>query len=214
MGNLYEQLQEALAAHSGDAEIVDGKALAKGQSLTNRKAINWLRRKIDELYGSNPLTYPEIEKESSRVLSPADRKFVGKMYMFQYNALGKDELPYYDKFPLIFILNMYRNGFLGINLHYLPPTLRVHLMLKLDGIRTNDNYDETTRLRLSYDLIKGTSRFAETMPLIKRYHKKGIRSKIIQVLPDEWVIAAFLPTENFVGAGRVKVWTDTRRKIN
>jgi hypothetical protein len=200
MGNLYEQFQEALDE--------------KGMRASSRKSINWLRRKIDDLYGSNPLTYSEMLPESSRVLSPADRKFVGKMYMFKYNPIGKDELPYYDKFPLIFILNMYKNGFLGLNLHYLPPTMRVELMVQLDALRSNDKYDESTRVRISYDLIKSTARFAKAMSIIKRYHKTGITSKIIQVMPDEWVIAAFLPTENFVGAGKVKVWTDTRRKLN
>ena len=53
---------------------------------------------------------------------------VGEMYMFMYDAKHKDTLPYYDRFPLIFMLERYNNGFLGLNLHYLHPRLRVGLL--------------------------------------------------------------------------------------
>ena len=186
MGNLYEQLQEALAAHSGDYEIVDGKALAKGQSLTNRKAINWLRRKIDELYGSNPLTYPEIVKESSRVLSPADRKFVGKMYMFQYNALGKDELPYYDKYPLTYVIRIEGDGFLGCNLHYVRLTQR----------------DE-----LAKSLLNNSAQGAVSVPrrTLHKYLYTAVKDIIFPIPEDEWSDVAQLPTEEFINMRGIAV---------
>ena len=49
------------------------------------------------------------------------RTNVGKMYMFFYDAKYKDTLPFFDIFPLVFPIEFYSEGFLGINLHYLPP---------------------------------------------------------------------------------------------
>ena len=138
---------------------------------------------------------------------------MGKMYMFRYIPEGRNTLPYYDRYPLIFILNMYRDGFLGLNLHYLPPKLRTDLLLGLDRYRSNDKYDETTRLRISYELIRDTARLYSGLHIIKRYKKRMIKSNIIQVLPNEWAMASLLPTESFVGSSKNQVWADTRKKL-
>jgi hypothetical protein len=189
----------------------------KGLTSNSRQGITWLRGKVESLYGDKrgvkPFTPQGMIKESSKVLQPGSRKFAGKMYMFRYVPEGKATLPYYDEFPLTFILNMYRDGFLGINFHYLPRKHRTNLLIGLDRYRSNDKYDETTRLRISYDLIRNTSRLNSAIPIIKRYKNKGIKSNIIQVLPEEWAIASLLPTESFVGASPQQVWTDTRNKM-
>jgi hypothetical protein len=189
----------------------------KGLEPNSRQGITWLRDKVEELYGdkrgARKFTPRGMMKESSLVLQPGNRKFAGKMYMFRYIPEGKDTLPYYDEFPLVFILNMYRNGFLGINFHYLPRKYRTDLLLGLDRYRSNDKYDETTRLRINYDLIRNTARLNTAIPIIKRYKNRGIKSNIIQVLPEEWAIASLLPTESFVGASPQRVWKDTRNKI-
>ena len=44
----------------------------------------------------------------------------GEMYMFYYDAKHKDTLPYWDRFPLVFPFSKVKDGFLGLNLHYLP----------------------------------------------------------------------------------------------
>jgi hypothetical protein len=61
----------------------------------------------------------------------ADKVKIGRMYMFSYDAKWKDKLPYWDAFPLIFPIDFKKDGFLGINLHYLPPVLRAKLMDEL-----------------------------------------------------------------------------------
>ncbi|MEK9888327.1 MAG: hypothetical protein VW735_06270, partial [Gammaproteobacteria bacterium] len=68
---------------------------------------------------------------------------IGRMYMFQYDPKGKDTLPYYDVFPLIFVLEKYSDGFLGMNLHYLPPVFRARLMDRLYQIERNDALRES-----------------------------------------------------------------------
>ena len=73
--------------------------------------------------------------------------------------------------------------------------------------------DETTRIRVSYELIRDTARLNTGLPIVRRYLKRGILSNIIQVLPNEWAIASLLPTESFTGASKNKVWQDTRNKL-
>ena len=46
----------------------------------------------------------------------------------------KETLPFYDSFPLVIIIGKAKGGFLGMNLHYLPPTLRAKF---LDALMEN-----------------------------------------------------------------------------
>ena len=47
----------------------------------------------------------------------------GRMYSFLYDPKWKNQLPYYDTFPLIFVVENEKDSFLGLNLHYLAPEL-------------------------------------------------------------------------------------------
>ena len=46
---------------------------------------------------------------------------IGNMYMFRYEPKLKESLPYYDRFPIVFPIEPYSDGFLGLNFHYLYP---------------------------------------------------------------------------------------------
>lgn len=149
-------------------------------------------------------------KSTSRSNSP---QFFGEMYTFAYDPKHKETLPYYDRFPLIFPINKAKDGFLGINFHYLPPTMRAQLMDALYGITNNKNFDESTRLRVSYDILNRASKYRFFKPAIKHYLTSHIRSKFIYINPSEWDIALFLPTARFVGASKQKVYADSRKII-
>lgn len=138
---------------------------------------------------------------------------IGHMYMFIYDPKHKDTLPYYDRFPLIFPINRAKGGFLGINFHYLPLQLRAKLMDSLYDVSSNDNYDETTKMRISYNILNGASQYKEFRPTVKHYLTKQIRTRLVYINPSEWDIALFLPTERFEKASRTQVWADSRKII-
>ena len=48
-----------------------------------------------------------------------------------------------------------KGGFYGLNLHYLPHKQRALFFDRLTDYSTNKKYDLSTRLRLSYNLLKG-----------------------------------------------------------
>lgn len=138
---------------------------------------------------------------------------LGNMYMFAYDPKHKDTLPYYDRYPLIFPINKAKGGFLGINMHYLPPVLRAKLMDALYDVTSNTRYDENTRLRINFNILNGASKFKEFKPTVKHYLTTHVRTKLVYINPTEWDIALFLPSPQFVGASRSQVYADSRRII-
>jgi hypothetical protein len=138
---------------------------------------------------------------------------IGHMYMFYYDAKHKETLPYFDRFPMIFPYKKVKGGFMGINLHYLPHILRAKLMDSLYDISSNDLYDETTKLRMSYNILSSASKYKWFKPCIKHYLTTQVRSRFLYVYPAEWDIALFLPLERFQGATKSQVWKDSKKLI-
>ena len=52
------------------------------------------------------------------------------------------------RFPLVIVIDKAEGGFLGLNLHYLPPILRAKFLDALLDITSNDKYDESTKFAL------------------------------------------------------------------
>jgi hypothetical protein len=127
-----------------------------------------------------------------------DNAIIGKMYFFAYDPKMKKTLPMYDRFPLVFPIEPYNNGFLGLNLHYLNPGERAWLLNKLKDFRNNNKFNATTKLKLSYDLLASTKKLASvSRPCVKRYLFSHVRSKFIEMEPAEWDKAIGLPVAQF-----------------
>ena len=127
-----------------------------------------------------------------------DNAIIGKMYFFAYDPKMKKTLPMYDRFPLVFPIEPYNDGFLGLNLHYLNPGERAWLLNKLKDFRNNNKFNATTRLKLSYDLLSSTKKLASvSRPCVKRYLFSHVRSKFIEMTPEEWDKAIGLPVAQF-----------------
>lgn len=138
---------------------------------------------------------------------------IGSMYLFMYDPKHKDTLPYYDKLPLIFPIGKAEGGFYGINFHYLPLVLRAKLMDALYDIVNNDKYDTSTKIKLSYRVLKGASKYKYFKPCIKRYLIDHTRSQFMYIYPSEWDIAIFLPLARFEKRTAHRVHADSRRAI-
>ncbi len=175
----------------------------------SRESYQWLLKKINEL--RNPSLIPRtIANERFR---QTRRLFKGRLYQFFYDPKGKADMPYYDRFPLVLLLEKYDDGFLGLNLHYLPIKYRVAFLDKLLNYAILDDEDNPARLRITYDILTASRRFREFRPCIKRYLFSQIRSKILTIEPQEWEVAIFLPTQLFKGAKPQKVWQESVNEI-
>jgi len=177
-----------------------------GHESRTSEARDWLKAKVKDLSPNRTALMKDREKLK-------DKSILGRMYFYFYDAKTKDMLPYYDRFPLVIPIERYQDGFLGLNLHYISPKQRVILLDKLSNYLNNHRYDETTRIRLSYDHLRNASTIYEGIPCVKKYLYKQVKSRFLEITADEWDIAALLPTEDFSGATKNKVWTDSRKKF-
>ena len=169
-----------------------------------RAAGNWFRSIVNRTRGQFSKETPQ--KILSRQDSLVSKSVLGKMYFYSYNPKWKDELPWYDTFPLVFPIERYPDGFLGLNFHYLAPKHRAILMDQLKMFANNKKYDETTKLRLSYNMLKGFTKIKRAKPTVHRYLNSKVNSKFVLVNADEWEVALFLPVERFKKANKKKVW--------
>lgn len=182
-----------------------------------RLAQDWFRRTIRELFGDTPIRGREqlVQAENTTTRTPQQirGRRAGRLFMFVYNPKLRKQLPFYDRFPMVFVLEFRREGFLGLNMHYLPIKLRLQLFNKLTILLNTQNMNENTRLRLSYQIIKNATKFHNALPLVREYKNRYIRSRMLEVQARDWEIAMFLPAEQFKKRGKQTIWAETRKEI-
>lgn len=185
--DIFEQNQYNLkeAATKSKAWFQQQAILLGRQNLTSRKVLN-----------SDP------QRVKNNIVP-------GSMYMFLYDPKGKDQLPYYDRFPLVLPYQKVAGGFMGLNLHYLPYQPRMMLLQRLMEFATDRNLGENTRIRYSWSLIGGVSKFKWAEPCIKHYLINHVKSTFRKIDANDWATAVMLPVEQFVGATKNQVWKDS-----
>lgn len=175
------------------------ESLAKeGLKPRSNQARAWLLQKTRELSPSRQALLRDKEQLRNKTI-------IGRMYYFFYDPKLKERLPYYDRFPLVIPIERHAQGFLGLNLHYVSPKTRIRLLNKLSEYITDDRYDEKTRLRISYDTLKGATSIPEFVPCVKLYLYKHVESRFLEISASEWDIACLLPTEFFKKASTEEV---------
>jgi hypothetical protein len=162
------------------------------------KSLNWFQRETAKLRTAR------IQPQS--LLRP------GNLYMYFYDAKLKEQLPYYDMFPLVFPFSTTDKGFTGLNMHYLPYQLRVRLLDRLLEYANNKKYDETTRIRYSWATIRSASKFVLAKPCVHSYLYDHIQSTMLRVSPENWFTVMMLPVERFT-VNKSNVWADSIGKI-
>jgi len=155
-----------------------------------KSAIDWFKGKVTDLI--------KKVKNPNQVFTKDATPTIGQMYMFVYDAKHKDTLPFYDMYPLVFPIEFYGDGFLGINLHYLPPLARAALLNNLKKLANNNKYDDSTKLAISYEVLKAHAmRFKGFENCIKRYLFSHVRSSFHQVSSSDWDKAVLLPLQRW-----------------
>lgn len=182
--------------------IRSGKIPAREQA-----ARDWYRSTAG---GETRVRTEALFKDKQRLTSSPQ---IGSMYMYKYDAKHKATLPYWDQMPLVIPFDETSRHFSGLNFHYLPPLLRAKLLDALYDIANNDRFDETTKLKITYDTLKSAARFKYFKPTVKTYLKSQVKSRFLYIYPVEWDIAIFLPTARFTGARQETVWKDSKNNI-
>lgn len=165
------------------------KEKTNGQS----KSLTWYKSTLKSLSSNikaEPSRMNEQEKfDSISALVNQDqnvnrrRVFPGHLCFFEYKAETQD-LPYYDKYPLLYVLQVSGGEFWGANLHYLDPKKRLIVINKLE--------------KGQVDIPK---------VIIHKYLYKRCKSLFLDLAKQEWVTASALPVEDFVlmkGGGKIE----------
>ena len=184
------------------------EAFRAGITPRTEESRAWFRRRASQMRNVNR----EGLMQAEQVRLTRD-SVVGNMYMFFYDPKHKDTLPYYDQFPLIFVLGDAPGGFMGLNLHYLPPLLRAKLLSALLDLANNDKYNNRTKLMLSYDLIKGSAKYKAFKRTLKHYLTAHVKTRLAKVPAAEWEIATFLPMAQWKKASQSQVYRQSRKMI-
>ena len=182
------------------------KAFRAGITPRTDASRRWFR---DEVRNNRNINRRKLLKDPA--LEKRNRARVGSMYMYFYNPKHEDTLPYYDLFPLTIMVQPVPGGFHGLNLHYLPPALRARLFDSLVDLTNNKRYDESTRFKLTYDLLKSASKMRFFKPCYKHYLYSQIEGRVAMVESPAWEMALFLPTEQFRKSTKSAVWKDSRQ---
>lgn len=114
----------------------------------------------------------------------------GHLYLFEYSAQGQ-RVPYWDEFPLVYVIDHNVRSFRGVNLHYINPKYRTKIITTL----TDDN------------------RLTVPKSTFHKYIRKGVRSRFLDLGQAEWQTAIFLPVENFVYRKGRKTFTYRKDKV-
>lgn len=185
------------------------EAYRSGIKARTKEARTWWKDKSKELkgYSRNKLL------KDDALAGPVSRPRPGDMYMYFYDPKHAKTLPYYDMFPMVIMVDKAPGGFYGLNLHYLSPMVRAKFLDKLMEIANSKRMDDNTRLKISYDLLKGVQKYKEFRPCFKHYLTKHIQGKPVKINAPEWEIAIFLPVEQFAKKNKTHVWGNSKRTI-
>ena len=176
-------------------------------NLAMRGARGWFRGKIAKFNGTTPKSLMK-NTEWHRGLPE-----IGSMYAYFYDPKWKDQLPFYDRFPLTIVIEKYGDGFLGMNLHYLPPMFRLTLLDKLMEYSTDRELNVNTKFKLTYGIVKSAAKMKEAQPCIKKYLYGHVQTKFLLIPPTEWEKTIFLPVESFQKQGKNSAWNNSIGRI-
>ena len=149
-----------------------------------KKSLAWYRSAVKaeaSKYKKNFKKYILDEKsDSNGVAKEQDRNelrkysVTGHMYMFEYKAKMR-WLPYYDRFPLVYVIKSSKTEFWGANLHYLAPKKRLIATKKL--------------MQGRIDIPK---------KCFHKYLHSHVEGLYLDLASNEWDTAILLPTADFV----------------
>lgn len=188
------------------AQSILGKFQGTGLNLDDDRATKWLSTNLSKIKtGMKQSTFIDSSKTVVRKdIHP------GRMFFFGYSPKTKEELHFWDEFPVVVVLHPQKGGFLGLNLHYLRPNRRADFLNKLLKYVDDPKYiaknNQAASLRVTYGLLKYASGLKDFRPCIKRYYYSHVTTKVSFIPPDEWKTVPFFPLDRFKGASRADVW--------
>ena len=205
MAQGFGDIQRSAVKNDSGYETIFEKitALTGGEKKTYTWYKNAVRKEVNRFKeDSNKFVrderYDSLDSEDEQDGNVLRRYAVqGHMFLFEYKAQSK-YLPYWDKFPLVYVIKSDPREFFGANLHYMTPKKRIL------AIR---------------DLMNGRINLPKAC--FHKYLKSNIDGLLLDLSAEEWDTAILLPVEDFVITrksseytfSREEVWSETNEKF-
>ena len=185
---------------------LEQEAFRAGIQARTKESMAWFRRRVQNL---------KVSRVGLIAQGPQRKRVLpyGRMFNFQYDPKLKTVLPYYDRFPLCIPIQKAKGGFHGMNLHYLHPVIRAQFLDALMDFASDQNFTIGTKMRLTYNMLKGSTKLKWFKPCFKHYLSNHIKSPLLLIEPADWEIAIFLPTDSFRKVDASSVWGNSRKIV-
>jgi hypothetical protein len=127
----------------------------------------------------------------------------GQMVFFKYKPQDKRFLgsyKAYDVFPLVIITDVHKDGFEGLNLHFISKKWRKALFTAIETdlpVKRMGN-ESLTRLGATYKRMDGLRKFAFFRPCYRRYVREGFRKRPILIPKHAWDVLVDVDLALFV----------------
>lgn len=189
---------------------IEAKYYQQNPTKKKRNSVHsreWFRKEVTKNHANIRTSQLVRDRKSLRSVP-----IPGKMYMYDYDPKHKKTLPYYDKFPLIFPFNVGgKDGkrFYGINLHYLPPKMRLVVFQQLLHMRNERHYRRRTKLDMNWAKLEALASHKAVSFATKQYLFSHVRSRFTEVPANYWEIVINMPVARFQKASSKTVWKDS-----
>jgi hypothetical protein len=208
---IFQSLREQVAADTG-------KKLPAEQ-----RAMYWFRQHTGALLQwqahHQKMSFTQLKNAKfTKQFVMANHALPGFFYFYMYDAKHKDTLPYWDKFPFTLVLDISQDRFMGLNFHYLDYGTRARLFDGLYEFRIGRDSrpnvrDIRMRIKMSYDLLKASSKYKAFRPCLKEYLIEQVETPLMKVGAKEWDLALFLPVQQFQKKDATYVWRQSTKQI-
>ena len=178
---------------------------------SSQNAVQWFKDSIRGLKKNQigkQQDYLTIIKNNKRNVKTTLR---GQVLLFQYRP--KDKPKFYDRFPLIIVLDFKGRNLLGLNLHYVPPLDRLRLLALMNTLIFNKNESNFQKTRIRILSLLNKQIFAKYLGTAVNYYTvENIVGKPKITTPEEWTHFAFLPL--FRGINPTKLYAEIKQRVN
>jgi hypothetical protein len=149
------------------------------------------RRELDSIEWFKNAMKRSNSIEDIKYFKPIGYTIIGRMFMYRYDPKLKDTLTVWDEYPLVIPFRIERDGWYGINLHFLPIEYRVAL---IGALLT---HTAKQRAKINFDGIVALIKRGKLDGAIKHYLASHVKSRLITVDARYWRNAVHLPLQKF-----------------
>ena len=177
---------------------------AEGRELSER----WYKFKVKQVMGTRG-SFRGVMADADTDKRSSQPEF-GNLNLFWYRPKTAKKLPYYDAFPIVLPFEKHRDGFTGINFHYLPIYMRIKLLELLDG---GFGDDDKGKLNVFWRDLK---ELKLARHIVRRYLASNVKSLFLHIPLEDMFVGVLLPVEKFYkgnwtakrGVSSRVVWND------